>query len=378
MGKRHNTLSDDIFRNSKYINTLEQALEIDDFRKEYKEQYDIMLDVYKTLITLNNIFFADSNKNKKEKTNEIIDTIEKAIYKSIDDDRAKYSVRTIKALVDSNTRLLYSKYSEWYEKLSYNENYFDTLKNEIEQEMTTLENIGFDNVVKGSLLYEKNKNSDYKIFVSKLDYLYPNNKDVWKEYKQNFYDTYGIQLTDREKNDIYLIFKLIAYANNGIVKLLFQDEIKDFELTVQDNAEDYFKAYLTSLNIDIKDNKKFMNKADNFLNELLITNNVIMEQLENSTKNEHIIEISHIEIEPFIANYDLYFFYVNMEKITTGLYEFTIKADVVVKLINDLKEIYNLMYGNVPTITDEKQVQEAFGKVQNIIDRNKKMFERLS
>ena len=378
MGKRHNTLSDDIFRNSKYINTLEQALEIDDFRKEYKEQYDIMLDVYKTLITLNNIFFADSNKNKKEKTDEIIDTIEKVIYKSIDDDRAKYSVRTIKALVDSNTRLLYNKYSEWYEKLSYNENYFDTLKNEIEQEITTLENIGFDNVVKGSLLYEKNKNSDYKIFVSKLDYLFPNNKDVWKEYKQNFYDTYGIQLTDREKNDIYLIFKLIAYANNGIVKLLFQDEIKDFELTMQDNAEDYFKAYLTSLNIDIKDNKKFMNKADNFLNELLITNNVIMEQLENDTKNEHIIEISHIEIEPFIANYDLYFFYVNMEKITTGLYEFTIKADVVVKLINDLKEIYNLMYDNVPTITDEKQVQEAFSKIQNIIDRNKKMFERLS
>lgn len=378
MGKRHNTLSDDIFRNSKYINTLEQALKIDDFRKEYKEQYDIMLDVYKTLITLNNIFFADSNKNKKEKTNEIIDTIEKAIYRSIDDDRAKYSVRTIKALIDSNTRLLYNKYSEWYEKLSYNENYFDTLKNEIEQEMTSLENIGFDNVVKGSLLYEKNKNSDYKIFVSKLDYLFPNNKDVWKEYKQNFYDTYGIQLTDLEKNDIYLIFKLIAYANNGIVKLLFQDEIKDFELTVQDNAEDYFKAYLTSLNIDIKDNKKFMNKADNFLNEAFITNHVIMEQLENDAKNEHIIEISHIEIEPFIANYDLYFFYVNMEKITTGLYEFTIKADVVVKLINDLKEIYNLMYDNVPTITDEKQVQEAFGKVQNIIDRNKKMFERLS
>ena len=67
-----------------------------------------------------------------------------------------------------------------------------------------------------------------------------------------------------------------------------------------------------------------------------------------------------------------------MEKITTGLYEFTIKADVVVKLINDLKEIYNLMYDNVPTITDEKQVQEAFSKIQNIIDRNKKMFERLS
>lgn len=382
MGKRHNTLSDDIFRNSKYINTLEQALEIDDFRKEYKEQYNIMLDVYKMLITINNIIFADSNKSINDKIYEMELEFEKIVGEQVDEEsdekrKHKYSVRTLKGLIDSNTRYLFNKFVEWYDYLM-NFNKLDMVKQEVEEEMKRLESIDFDKVVKGGLLYEKNKNSNYKIYTSKLDYLFPNNKDVWKEYKQNFFDTYGIQLTDREKNDIYLIFKLIAYANNGIVKLLFQDEIKDFELTVQDNAEDYFKAYLTSLNIDIKDNKKFMNKADNFLNEAFITNHVIMEQLENDTKNEHIIEISHIEIEPFIANYDLYFFYVNMEKITTGLYEFTIKADVVVKLINDLKEIYNLMYDNVPTITDEKQVQEAFGKVQNIIDRNKKMFERLS
>ena len=382
MGKRHNTLSDDIFRNSKYINTLEQALEIDDFRKEYKEQYDIMLDVYKMLITINNIIFADSNKSINDKIYEMELEFEKIVGEQVDEEsdekrKHKYSVRTLKGLIDSNTRYIFNKFVEWYDYLM-DINKLDKVKKEVEEEMKRLESIDFDKVVKGGLLYEKNKNSNYKIYTSKLDYLFPNNKDVWKEYKQNFYDTYGIQLTDREKNDIYLIFKLIAYANNGIVKLLFQDEIKDFELTIQDNAEDYFKTYLTSLNIDIKDNKKFMNKADNFLNELLITNNVIMEQLKNDAKNEHIIEISHIEIEPFIANYDLYFFYVNMEKITTGLYEFTIKADVVVKLINDLKEIYNLMYDNVPTITDEKQVQEAFGKVQNIIDRNKKMFERLS
>lgn len=382
MGKRHNTLSDDIFRNSKYINTLEQALEIDDFRKEYKEQYDIMLDVYKMLITINNIIFADSNKSINDKIYEMELEFEKIVGEQVDEEndekrKHKYSVRTLKGLIDSNTRYLFNKFVEWYDYLM-NFNKLDMVKQEVEEEMKRLESIDFDKVVKGGLLYEKNKNSNYKIYTSKLDYLFPNNKDVWKEYKQNFYDTYGIQLTDREKNDIYLIFKLIAYANNGIVKLLFQDEIIDFELTIQDNAEDYFKAYLTSLNIDIKDNKKFMSKADNFLNELLITNNVIMEQLENDAKNEHIIEISHIEIEPFIANYDLYFFYVNMEKITTGLYEFIIKADVVIKLINDLKEIYNLMYDNVPTITDEKQVQEAFSKIQNIIDRNKKMFERLS
>lgn len=382
MGKRHNTLSDDIFRNSKYINTLEQALEIDDFRKEYKEQYDIMLDVYKMLITINNIIFADSNKSINDKIYEMELEFEKIVGEQVDEEsdekrKHKYSVRTLKGLIDSNTRYLFNKFVEWYDYLM-NFNKLDMVKQEVEEEMKRLESIDFDKVVKGGLLYEKNKNSNYKIYTSKLDYLFPNNKDVWKKYKQNFYDTYGIQLTDREKNDIYFVYKLVAYANNGIVKLLFQDETKDFELTVQDNAEDYFKAYLTSLNIDIKDNKKFMNKADNFLNEAFITNHVIMEQLENDTKNEHIIEISHIEIEPFIANYDLYFFYVNMEKITTGLYEFTIKADVVVKLINDLKEIYNLMYDNVPTITDEKQVQEAFSKIQKIIDRNKKMFERLS
>lgn len=376
MGKRHNTLSDDIFRNSKYINTLEKALEIDDFRKEYKEQYDIMFDVYKTLIAMNNIFFADSNKNKKEKTYELLDTIEKIIYKSKDDDRAKYSTRTIKALIDSNTRLLYNKYNEWYESLSYNDNYFDTLKSDVEEEMTRLENVGFDSVVKGGISYEKNKNSNYKIYISKLDYLYPNNSDVWKEYAKNFYDTYGIELKEQEKKDICFIYKLIACANNGIVKLLFQDEIKDFELTDRDNAEDYLKAYLTSLNIDIKDNIEFYNMSDTFLEELLELNRFSIEQLKN--KNEHTLKIANIETEPYIANYGLYFFYQNMERIKIGRYEFTIKADVIVKLINDLKEIYNLMYDNVPTITNENQVQEAFTKLQNIIDRNIKMFERLS
>lgn len=390
MGTRHNTLSDDIFRNSKYINTLEQALEINDFKKEYKEQYDIMLDVYKMLITINNILFADSNKSINDKIYEMELEFEKMVGEQVEENededihfnqkekrKHKYSVRTLKGLIDSNTRYLFNKFVEWYDYLM-DINKLDKVKEEVAEEMARLESIDFDKVVKGGLTYEKNKNSNYKIYTSKLDYLYPNNSDVWKEYEQDFYDTYGITLNKQEKNDIYFIYKLIAYSNNGIVKLLFQDEIKDFELTVKDNAEDYFKAYLTSLNIDIKDNEKFMKKAGNFLNELFITNNVIMEQLENDTKNEHIIDISHIEIEPFVANYDLYFFYANMEKITSGMFEFTIKTDVIVKIINDLKEIYNLMYDNVPTITNENQVQEAFSKVQNIIERNKKMFERLS
>ena len=278
MGKRHNTLSDDIFRNSKYINTLEQALEIDDFRKEYKEQYDIMLDVYKMLITINNIIFADSNKSINDKIYEMELEFEKIVGEQVDEEsdekrKHKYSVRTLKGLIDSNTRYIFNKFVEWYDYLM-DINKLDKVKKEVEEEMTRLENVGFDKVIKGSLLYEKNKNSNYKIYTSKLDYLYPNNGDIWKEYTQNFYDTYGIKLNEQEINDIYFVYKLVAYANNGIVKLLYGYEISDIELTEKNNAEDFFKVYLKSLNIDIKENKRYMSKANIFLDVFLITKNV--------------------------------------------------------------------------------------------------------
>ena len=97
--------------------------------------------------------------------------------------------------------------------------------------MTQLESIDFDKVVKGSLLYEKNKNSNYKIYTSKLDYLFPNNLKVWGDYYQDFKDTYGITLNKQEIDDIYFVYKLVAYANNGIVKLLYGYEISDIELS---------------------------------------------------------------------------------------------------------------------------------------------------
>ncbi len=43
MGKRHNTLSDDIFRNSKYISTLENELRIEDFKKYIKSNMTLCL-----------------------------------------------------------------------------------------------------------------------------------------------------------------------------------------------------------------------------------------------------------------------------------------------------------------------------------------------
>lgn len=377
VGKRHNTLTDDIFRNSKYIRTLEQVLEIEDFRKEYKEQYDIMLDVYKTLITINNIFFSDSNKSKKQKQNEIKDTLEKVIYKSIDDNRAKYSVRTIKGLIDSNTRLLYNKFNEWYKNLSYNEKYYDNLKLEVEEEMDTLDNIDFDNIVKNDLRYQKNKNSNYKIYVSKFDYLYPNHEKELDNYKQNFYDIYGIELNEKETNEICLIFRLVAYGNNGLVKLLYDNAI-DFGLYDKSIPNDYFNAYLKSLNINMENNNDYNKCRDIFFNEFVETVDTMTKLILKKYENNHIKEIGgELSLDEFVFNYDLYFFYLNMELITTK-YNFTIKSDLLLKIIKDLKEVYRLIYDNVPKMANETQVKEALKKIQTIIDRNKNLFERLS
>ena len=377
MGKRHNTLTDDIFRNSIYINALEEALGIEDFKKEYKEQYDIMLDVYKTLITINNIFFSDSNKSKKQKQNEIKDTLEKVIYKSIDDNRAKYSVRTIKGLIDSNTRLLYNKFNEWYENLSYNEKYYDNLKLEVEEEMDTLDNIDFDNIVKNDLRYQKNKNSNYKIYVSKFDYLYPNHEKELDNYKQNFYDIYGIELNEKETNEICLIFRLVTYGNNGLVKLLYDNAI-DFGLYDKSIPNDYFNAYLKSLNINMENNNDYNKCRDIFFNEFVETVDTMTKLILKKYENNHIKEIGgELSLNEFVFNYDLYFFYLNMELITTK-YNFTIKSDLLLKIIKDLKEVYRLIYDNVPKMANETQVKEALKKIQAIIDRNKNLFERLS
>lgn len=206
MGKRHNTLSDDIFRNSKYIATLEKELEISDFKKESSDQYEIMLNVYKTLILVNNIIFADSNKNINDKIFEIELELEKCLFGNNDNDSEKYqySTRTIKGLYDSNTRHLFNKFIEWYDYLM-NINKLDQVKYDVEEEMKKLEDVNFDMVVKGGIEYEKNKDSNYKIFISKFNNLYTDYLAFRKQYKDDFSNNYGNWLK-RGRNALYSLY----------------------------------------------------------------------------------------------------------------------------------------------------------------------------
>lgn len=364
MGKRHNTLSDEIFRNSKYIKTLEKELGIDNFRKEYKEQYDIMLNVYKTFILINNIIFADSNKSINDKIFEIELELEKCLFGSSDNDSEKYqySTRTIKGLLDSNTRILFNKFIEWYDYLM-NINKLDQVKKDVEEQMQKLEYVGFDNVIKGNLEYKKNKDSNYKIFISKFNNLYTDNKAFKDQYKQDFNDSYGIDLTDEEMLEIAFIYDMVASANNGLSYYYSSEDISSYNLSEKSSEKDYYSAYLSALNIDFNDKDLFELNTEIFMQRCFNT----IKRIEKQGKD--------VPLNKFIANFDYYYFRENFRIIEKKPSTIKIKNDLLNKIVNDLIDIYKLIE-NEEEINNNYQV--TFDKVQKIIDRNKNMFERLS
>ena len=376
MGKRHNTLNDDIFRNSKYINTIEQELGITDFRKEYKEQYDIMLDVYKTFITINNIIFADSNKSINDKIYELELEFEKIIGEQVEEEygekrKHKYSERTRKNLIDSHTRYLFNKFIEWYDYLM-DFNKLDLVKREVEEEMQQLENIGFDSVVKGGIEYEKNKDSNYKIFISKFNNLYTDYKAFKSQYKSDFVNTYGIDLTKEEMQYIGFIYDLVAYANNGIIKTLYDKEPIEFDLSEKSSPEEYYKAYLSLLHLDIKDNDLFKKNSEKFLDLIILVSQKLTEQLPK--------EIAYnIEMTDYINKFDYYYFITTMKDIIDGNIQAIASNMLINKIVIDLKEVYELVVLQAET-EEQKQAnfKKAFDKVQAIIERNKNLYERLS
>lgn len=364
MGKRHNTLSDDIFRNSKYVKTLEKELGIDNFRKEYKEQYDIMLNIYKTFILINNIIFADSNKSINDKIFEIELELEKCLFGSNDNDSEKYqySTRTIKGLLDSNSRILFNKFIEWYDYLM-NINKLDQVKQDVEELMNKLEYVGFDNVIKGKIEYKKNKDSNYKIFISKFNNLYAENKAFLDQYKQDYNNTYGIDLSDNEMLEISFIYDMVASANNGLAYFYSSEDISNYNLSEKSSYKDYYSAYLSALNIDFCDNTLFEENTEIFMQRCFKT----IKRIEKQGKD--------VSLNKFIANFDYYYFRENFRIIANKPDTIKIKNDLLNKIVKDLIEIYNLIENEEEI---ENNYQLAFDKVQNIIDRNKNFFERLS
>lgn len=364
MGKYHKTLTDDVFKDSVYITTLEKALNCNNFKKEHKEEYNAMLDIFQTFIRVNNILFADSDRTINDKVNDLQIELEKCLFGNRDNDSKyhKYSVRFINALPDKETRFLYNSFINWYEYLCSIEK-LGTIPNEVEEEMIKLEKCKFDNVVRNGIDFEKNKDSKYKIYVSKFNTLNDDRESFSETYKKDFKDMYGKDLTDEEFSNIAFIYDLIAKANNGIVNVISLTPVKEYNLDEKTTPIELYKAYLDSLHIY---NKK-IDRMDALHFMLMFT----MNYQEN-------IMPRGISVNDAINNYNGFVFLTTMESKDIEK-EFKVNNDLIKKIMKDLKEIHKIMTQKA-TSTEEviENHKVAFKEITKLIERHIDYFIRVS
>lgn len=363
MANRHNTLTDEVFKNSKYIDMIQRHYGIKNFRKEYPSQYKLLLDIFQTFILVFNVFFSDSNKNKTEKADEARDKIEKLIYRDYENSQKhKYSVRDIKDIVDKRARRLYNYMEQWQKELENitpkNANYSIELNNMIdtlEKEMNKLEKVGFDNVVSNDFSYQTNwlkyytKNS---IIISKFDDIYSGKENFIKEYKEYYYNEYGVELTDDDIEELTPLYRLVANANNGLAKVISNYKIENYNINERSSAKYIYKAYLKSLKIDYNDIETFEEISRIFKVALTLLYREVNKK-------------GHFTITEVLDNYDMFSFMISMEQI--------VEKDIhnehkdIDKILTDLKEVYIIM-NSIEDMKDlDKTIKEYYIPAYNII-----------
>lgn len=347
----HKTLNDDTFRKCKYIYYLEKHLETDNIKKTHQKQYNIMLDVFKTIIDLKNILVADSDRTIADKITDLEITLEKCLFGELDNDseKYKYSTRDIKGLTDKHTRYLYNKFKEWYEYLS-NIGKLDFVEKEILNEIYRLENINFDEVVKGHLTHKKNKNSNYKIYLCKFNPICYDKKFL-KEYKINFEKYYGT-LSNDEYYILKNLFDLVANANNGITNKIFNRPFK--KSTDDDTCVSIFQLYLNTLNISAPPN--------------VIEHRSLIHTCSCQEIFEYFEKDKNITYDDVANNFDLYNFLYEL-KVNQSTWKETNK-DITKIILNELNLVYDLFNKN--------EYEKALEITHNIIERNKDLFIRIS
>lgn len=364
MGKRHNTLDYKYFHKTKYIKVLEQEKNISNFKKEHQEQFNIIYDIFKTLINANNIIFADSNKSIADKVFDLTIELEKCLYgdKDNDSDGYKYSVRTINNLPSIEPKRIYKAFIEWYEYLESIEK-LGTIPNEIEEIMTSLEEFGFDDIINTNIAYKENKNSKQRLFLSRF-FKYNCDEEYLKEYLDDYFKKYIETLSrDEIKDEICFIFDLVAKANNGIVKKI--NNIKNTFTKKDINNYDFILDYFDTLNIQIKNDDKFSSLKEEFLkDETMINYYISLYDIEELLNEE---EISNEEI---LCNFDFYSFIVSMYQINNNLLTFETKNQMLLKIVDDLKQVYNYILIN--------DYESAHKKVLEIISNNNDIFIKIS
>lgn len=384
MGKRHKVLTDEIFKNSIYIHTINNLFELEDFKKEYPEQYNTIFDIFKTFILLNNIFFSDSNISNYNKVENATNLLEKMFKINKNDNvvGVKYSVRDIKELCDKYARHLYNTMGDWYYSL-YNISsknldkspILKKVKNEIEKEMNILSYSRFDNSVLGNLQFGKNvmKNyKDYTRYISKFDILYKERDEFIENYKNEFNSLYGITLNDNEINKFGLLFKLLSSVHNGLINIINNYKIDNFNINPDTNSIDTYACYLQTLNLDytgdlsIDASKKF---------------GLLLEMIHNKLGED----LKH-DFKKTLENFDIYFFYFTMKEcIYFKDIKFKTTSNIGNKLISDLNCIYDTLF--IINMMKESLSEESiidnyliplYKETNELIKKYDNIFERIS
>ena len=382
--RRHNHLTDDVFKKCKYIATINRVFGFKDIRKEDNKQYKILLDIFQTFILVFNCFFSDSNKNKAEKADEARTIIEKLIYKDYENSQThKYSVRDIKDIVDKRARRLYKYMEQWQKELmkitpkNANDSIFlNEMIATLEKEMNDLEYVEFDSIVNENITYQKNnvKNyKDYKKYICKFDYIYNKRDEFINEFKEKYYKRTRISLTDDDIDMFRKVFTTITYGNNGLINTINNTDIETKNINEKSSDKYIYKAYLKLNGIDYN--------SDNFKIDVMAFS-LMLQSIYNKAM---FCGLSKYDV---LRNFDVLVFLITCEElIITDEVKFSFVDNDINGIILDLKDVYKTIKSSQMNLDeikiDNKRYNEetlipAYQIIRDIIERNKDIFMEIS
>lgn len=371
---KHRLIDTNDFRNSKYMQVVNKQVGCKDFKKfcdenkEYKGQFDFMVDTFKTFVLLRNCFFSDSNLSINDKVEKAQKIIGKYLFSDFDEEnnetlsengKSKYSVRFIQNVCERYSTHLYRRINEWY--FDYLDNYtlnsnIKPVLDDIAEEMTRLEKVGFDDYVKENINFKKNKTSDYKIYLSKFDSLYSGYEEFTEEFIKEYNDNHITPLNDDELGRIGLLYTLMAKCCNGITKVLENKPQEEFNIDERTTPTELFNIYLNQLNFN-ETRFDFRMEATQFMLQATLLYSKVGSR--------------GITFDEMMNNFDMYYFLDTMQT-TVNKDDFKITDEQIQKDLKDLRYIYKLIYTQAKSVDEMLELfKKGLTLISNLISKKR-------
>lgn len=371
---KHRLIDTNDFRNSKYMQVVNKQVGCKDFKKfcdenkDYKGQFDFMVDTFKTFVLLRNCFFSDSNLSINDKVEKSQKIIGKYLFSDFDEEnnetlsengKSKYSVRFIQNVCERYSTHLYRRINEWY--FDYLDNYtlnsnIKPVLDDIAEEMARLEKVGFDDYVKENINFKKNKTSDYKIYLSKFDSLYSGYEEFTGEFIKEYNDNHITPLNDDELGRIGLIYTLMAKCCNCITKVLGNKPQEEFYIDERTTPTELFNIYLNQLNFNETRFDFRMEATQCMLQATLLYSK---------------IGSRSITFDEMMNNFDMYYFFDTMQT-TVNKDDFKITDEQIQKDLQDLRDIYKLIYTQAKSVDEMLELfKKGLTLISNLISKKR-------